>query len=85
VAVPLIQRIFVVGLLSFSAAIAVGLAVYALLDSSLVNRSISAALVVLLLWPALMVWSQSRTSLLKPALWFVGLSLAGWFFTPAIF
>lgn len=84
-ALSLTQRILVVGLLSLSAAIGIGLTVYALLDASLVNRVISAALVVLLVWPALMVWSQSRVSLLKPALWFVGISLGGWLFTPAIF
>lgn len=84
-ALSLTQQVLVVGVLSLSASLGVGLAVYALLDASLVNRTITAALVVLVLWPALMVWSHSRVSLVKPALWFVGLSLGGWLLTPAIF
>lgn len=83
--ISLTQQIVVVGLLSLSASMGVALAVYALLDASVVNRTISAAIVVLLLWPVLMVWSRSRDSLMKPALWFVGLSLGGWLFTPVIF
>lgn len=84
-AMSLTQQILVVGVLSLSAAIGVGLAVYALLDASVVNRTIAAAIAVLLLWPVLMVWSRSCSSLLKPALWFVGLSLGGWLVTPVIF
>lgn len=81
----LLLQILVVGLLSLSAAFGAALAVYALLDTSLVNRMMAAASVALLLWPVLMVWSRSHDSLVKPALWFIGLSVAGWLSTPAIF
>ena len=81
----LLLQILVVGLLSLSAALGIALAVYALLDASVVNRTITAAIVALLLWPVLMVWSRSRESLIKPALWFIGISVVGWLSTPAIF
>ncbi|WP_062064289.1 hypothetical protein [Cellvibrio sp. OA-2007] len=81
----LLVQILVTGLLSLSAALGVALVVYALLDTSLVNRMMAAASVALLLWPVLIVWSRSRDSLVKPAFWFIGLSVAGWLSTPAIF
>lgn len=81
----LLLQVLVVGLLSLSASLGVALAVYALLDASVVNRTITAAIVALLLWPVLMVWSRSRESLIKPALWFIGISVVGWLSTPAIF
>lgn len=81
----LLLHILVVGLLSLSAALGIALAVYALLDTSVVNRTVTAAIVALLLWPMLMVWSRSRESLIKPALWFIGISVVGWLSTPAIF
>ena len=79
----LLTQLLIVGLLSLSAALGAALVVYALLDTSIVNRMMAAASVALLLWPALMVWSSGRDSLRKPALWFIGLSLLGWLSTPA--
>lgn len=74
----------VIGVLSLSASLGIALAVFALLDASVVNRTITAAIVALLVWPALMVWGRTKVSLLKPALWFIGLSLGGWLFTPVV-
>lgn len=81
----LLMQLLVVGVLSFTAALGVALAVFAALDTSIVNRTVYAALVVMLLWPAFMVWSNAKNSLLKPALWFMGISAGGWLFTPALF
>lgn len=81
----LLAQILVIGVLSLSAALGVALAVFALLDTSVVNRTVSAAIVALIVWPALMVWGRTKASLLKPALWFIGLSLGGWLFTPVLF
>lgn len=78
-------QILVVGLLSFAAALGVALALFSLLDTSTVNRTVYAALLVMFLWPALMVWSKAKGSLLKPALYFLGLSVGGWLFTPVFF
>lgn len=78
-------QIVVVGLFSLSASLGIALAVFGLLETSVVNRAITAAMVALLLWPIFMVWSRSRESLIKPALIFGCASLGGWLFTPAIF
>ncbi len=78
-------QILVIGVLSLSAALGIALATYALLDASVVNRTVTAAIVALLAWPILMVWGRTKASLVKPALWFIGLSLGGWLFTPALF
>lgn len=78
-------EIFVVGLLSFAAAIGVALALFSLLDASIVNRTVYAALLVMVLWPVLMVWSKAKPRLIKPAVYFVGISLGGLLFTPLLF
>ena len=81
----LVLQILVIGVLSLTASLGIALAVFALLDTTVANRTIAAAIVVLLVWPALMVWGRTKASLLKPALWFIGLSLGGWLFTPVFF
>lgn len=78
-------QLFVVGLLSFAAALGVALALFSLLDASIANRTLYSALLVMLLWPALMVWSKAKASLLKPAIYFIGITLGGLLFTPAFF
>jgi hypothetical protein len=78
-------QVVVVGLLSFAAAIGIALALFSLLDTSTVNRTVYAALLVMVLWPALMVWSKAKDSLIKPAVYFVGITLGGLLFTPIFF
>lgn len=78
-------QILVVGLLSFAAAIGVALALFSLLEGSVINRTVFAALLVMVLWPALMVWSKANDSLLKPAMYFAGITLGGLLFTPVFF
>ncbi len=78
-------QVLVVGLLSFAAAIGVALVLFSLLDTSTVNRTVYAALLVMVLWPALMVWSKAKDSLIKPAVYFVGITLGGLLFTPVFF
>lgn len=78
-------QILVVGLLSFCAAVGAALALFSALETSIVNRTVYAALLVLLLWPVLIVWSKAKAALLKPALYFIGASIAGLLFTPVLF
>lgn len=78
-------QVFVVGLLSFAAAMGVALALFSLLNSSIVNRTVYAALLVMVLWPVFMVWSKAKPTLIKPAVYFVCFSLGSLLFTPLLF
>lgn len=78
-------QVLVVGILSFAAATGAALVLFSVLDTSVANRTIFSSLLVMLLWPAFMVWSKANASLLKPAIYFVGITLGGLLFTPAFF
>lgn len=81
----LFAQVLVVGILSFAAALGLGLALFSLLDTSIANRTIYSALLIILLWPILMVWSKAAASLIKPAIYFIGITIGGLLFTPNFF
>jgi hypothetical protein len=81
----LLMQVLVIGALSFAAAVGVGLVLFSVLDTSVVNRTVYSSLLVILLWPAFMVWSKAKSSLIKPAIYFVGIALGSLLFTPAFF
>ena len=70
-------QVLVTGALSLLASLGAALLLFAALDTSIANKTVAAALLVMLLWPALMVWSRASSSLLKPALCFIGLGGLG--------
>ncbi len=78
-------QILVIGILSFAAALGASLALFSVLDTSVANRTIYSALLVMVLWPSLIVWSKTKVSLIKPAIYFIGITLGGLLFTPAFF
>lgn len=78
-------QVLVVGVFSFAAAVAAALALFSLLDTSIANRTVYSALLVMVLWPIFMVWSKATTSLLKPAIYFGGITLGGLLLTPIFF
>lgn len=84
-AFQLMGQILVVGLLSFAAALGVGAALFSLLDGSIANRTVYAALAVVVVWPMLMVWSKAAASVKKPAACFVGIALGGLLLTPLFY
>lgn len=67
----------VVGVLSFCAATATALVLFAVLEGSIVNRTIFSVLLILILWPTLMVWSRAATGLIRPASYLTGISIIG--------
>lgn len=85
VTLTLLAQILVVGLLSFCAALGAALALFSILETSVVNRTVYTALLVMLLWPVLIVWSKAKASLLQPTLCFIFASVAGLLCTPLLF
>jgi hypothetical protein len=81
----ILAQIIVIGIFSFAAALSLALALFGLLETTIANRTVYSAALVIILWPILMVWSKAAISLLKPATYFVGITLGSLLFTSALF
>ncbi|HTF95132.1 MAG TPA: hypothetical protein VL995_03285 [Cellvibrio sp.] len=80
-----LMQVLVVGILSFATAVSIALVLFSLLDTSVANRTVYSALLVMVLWPILMVWSKAKKSLVKPAIYFGGVTVGALLFTPVFF